>query len=212
MRRAYLHGFAGSSLSKKGLSLREAFEAAGLELLLPDLNAPSFAELSPRAMLGVLDTLDAERGDEQGWGFVGSSLGGWLAARWAEQHPARVARLVLLCPAFDLVGRWPELLPPGAVDKWQRDGSLLMPDGAGTPTRVHYRFYEESRAEPAWPSVPCETLIIHGTRDTTVPVEGSRRYAAERDNVELVEVDDVHDLLASQQLIVGRALDWLGEK
>ena len=211
MRRAYLHGFAGSPLSKKGLLLRKAFEAAGLELLLPDLNAPSFAELSPRAMLGVLDTLDAEEGDEQAWGFVGSSFGGWLSARWAELHPTRVARLLLLCPAFDLAGRWPELLPPGAMDKWRRDGSLLMPDSAGTPTRVHYRFYEESRAEPAFPSVPCPTLIIHGIRDTTVPIEGSRRYAAEREHVELVEVDDVHDLMASQQLIVERALAWLGK-
>lgn len=210
MRRAYLHGFGGSPLSKKGLLLCQAFESAGLELLKPDLNAPSFAELSPRAMLGVLDKLDAERGDEQGWGFVGSSLGGWLAARWAELHPARVARLLLLCPAFNLASRWPELLLPGAMDKWQRDGSLLMPDSAGTPTRVHYRFYKESREEPAWPSVSCPTLIIHGTRDPTVLIDGSRRYAAEHDNVGLIEVDDVHDLLASQELIVERALDWLG--
>lgn len=145
MRHAYLHGFAGSPLSKKGLLLERAFKAAGLELLLPDLNAPSFAELSPRAMLGVLDRLDTGPGDEQGWGFVGSSLGGWLAARWAGVHPGRVARLLLLCPAFDLASRWPQLLPPGAMDKWRREGSLLMPDAAGTLTRVHYRFYEESR-------------------------------------------------------------------
>ncbi len=96
------------------------------------------------------------------------------------------------------------------MDKWQRDGSLLMPDSAGTPTRVHYRFYKESREEPAWPSVSCPTLIIHGTRDPTVLIDGSRRYAAEHDNVGLIEVDDVHDLLASQELIVERALDWLG--
>lgn len=62
---------------------------------------------------------------------------------------------------------------------------------------------------PAWPSVPCETLIIHGTRDPTVPIEGSRRYAAEHSGVRLVEVDDVHDLLASRELIVERALDFL---
>ncbi len=160
-------------------------------------------------MLGVLDALDRERGDEQGWGFIGSSLGGWLAARWAELNPERVTRLVLLCPAFDSVSRWPALLPPGATDRWQREGALLMPDSAGTLTRVHYRFYEESRAEPAFPSVPCPTLIIHGKRDPTVPIDGSRRYAAEHAHVELVEVDDVHDLLASQELIVERALDWL---
>jgi len=210
MRRAYLHGFASGPLSKKGQRLRAAFAERGLELLLPDLNAPSFRQLSPTAMLARLDALDAEHGDAEGWGLVGSSLGGWLAARWAELRPDRVRRLLLLCPAFDLARRWPDLLPPGSMERWARDGVLVLPDGSGTPQPVHYGFYEESLEQPPFPSVRCETRIVHGTRDERVPVEGSRAYARGRPHVELTEVDDVHDLLGSQDLVVELALDWLG--
>jgi hypothetical protein len=209
MRHAYLHGFASGPLSKKGQRLKAAFAERGLELFLPDLNAPSFRELSPDAMLGRLDALDAERGDEEGWGLIGSSLGGWLAARWAERRPERVRRLLLLCPAFDLARRWPRLLPPGSMERWARDGALTVPDGSGTPQPLSYAFYEEACAQPAFPEVRCPTRIVHGTRDAQVPIEGSRAYAAARPHVELVEVDDGHDLLASQDRIGELALDWL---
>jgi pimeloyl-ACP methyl ester carboxylesterase len=30
--------------------------------------------------------------------LIGSSMGGYIAARYAELHPEQVAKLVLLCP------------------------------------------------------------------------------------------------------------------
>lgn len=193
-RLAYLHGFASGPLSRKGQRLARVLGDRGLELELPDLNRPSFARLSPTAALGAVDEMCA---DGERWCFVGSSFGGWLAARWAELHPDRVERLVLLCPGFGLADRWPVLLGPERMAQWERQGALEMPDGAGVLVPVHWGFYLETRAQPAWPEVPCETLVIHGTRDEVVPVEGSRRYAAERDRVELLEVDDDHSLGAS---------------
>ncbi len=206
MRYLYLHGFASGPRSKKGLRFDEAFRARGLALERLDLNVPSFRELSPRAMV-------AEVGRAAGGGEVtriGSSLGGWTAARFAELCPEQVARLVLMCPAFDLCGRWPHMLPEGALEEWRRTGAHLFDDAEGRPQPVHYRFYEEHCAEPAFPDARCPTLIVHGTRDETVPVESSRRYAASRPNVTLIEVDDGHDLLASLETIVERALDFLG--
>ena len=197
MQYAYLHGFASGPLSKKGQRLRDALD---VNLRLPDLNAPSFAELSLAAMLERLDALDAEVGDDDGWALIGSSLGGWLTARWSQLRPDRVARALLLCPAFDIAGRWPAILPDGAMERW-RAGSLMLPDGSGALTRLHYGFYEESQAQPAFPVIACPTRIVHGTRDESVPVDSSRRYAAAHDHVSLVEVDDAHDLLASMDVI-----------
>ncbi|MCC6878069.1 MAG: alpha/beta fold hydrolase [Sandaracinaceae bacterium] len=202
---AYLHGFASSPLSKKGLALKAALAAHGRTLQLPDLNAPSFAQLSLRSMLGVLDRLD--RGAP--WSFVGSSLGGWLAARWAELHPERVERLVLLCPAFDLSERWPSLLPPGALELWRSQGYLQFPDAAGVPTPVHYALYEESLRERGRPVVPCPTLVIHGRRDERVPIESSRAYARSHSQVELLELDDDHEMIASTERIAREALAFL---
>ena len=50
----HLHGFASSSLSRKGQYLAGAFAARGKELLLPDLNRPSFAGLTYSGALGAM--------------------------------------------------------------------------------------------------------------------------------------------------------------
>lgn len=206
MRYLYLHGFASGPLSKKGVRFERALGDRGLELERLDLNVPSFSALSVRAMVDAVAA--AAHGDEVT--LLGSSLGGWTAARFAELHPAGVRRLFLMCPAFDLCGRWPHMLPDGAMDEWRRRGALVFADGAGVAQPVHYRFYEECCEEPAYPDVRCPTLIVHGTRDDRVPVESSRRYAAAREHVRLVEVDDGHDLLATLEPIVERAIDFLG--
>ena len=113
-RYAYLHGFASSPLSNKGVALERLFSERGLPFERPDLNRPSFSKLSHGAMLAAVDEMDGRaRAEGQTWRFVGSSLGGWLAARWAELHPERVDRLLLLCPGFHLAERWPHLVGAG---------------------------------------------------------------------------------------------------
>ncbi len=205
-RYAYLHGFASGPLSRKGQHLARAFAERGERLELPDLNRPSFARLSPAAALEEVDRM-AGAGT---WCFVGSSFGGYLAARWAELHPDRIERLVLLCPGFRLASRWPALLGADRMAEWERVGALPMADGGGVLVPVHYGFYLESKDLPEVPEVRCETLIIHGTRDEVVPVETSRRYAAERPHVRLLEVDDDHGLAASTGRIADETLRFFG--
>jgi hypothetical protein len=206
VRYAYLHGFASGPRSAKGLALAERFHARGLELELPDLNRPSFGELRRSAMLAHLDRLHERRGRPT-WRLVGSSLGGWLAARWAELHPERVDRLVLLCPAFDMGTRWPTLFGARTMERWRNRGRLHVPDASGRMVPLHYEFFEEGEREPAFPEVPCPTVIVHGVRDETVPVEVSRRYAETRPHVRLVEVDDDHALVESADRIAEVAFE-----
>jgi pimeloyl-ACP methyl ester carboxylesterase len=178
----------------------------GIDLLLPDLNRPSFRKLSAAAMLAHLDAMHEIYGRPR-WRLIGSSLGGWLAARWAELHPERVEALVLLCPAFDLTNRWPALLPDDGLARWRRDGSLPLPDAEGCLVDVHFGFYEEMMTQPAFPRVGCPTTIVHGTEDDRVPIELSRQYASEHPNAHLVEVPDGHDLLASLPAIEQAVLE-----
>lgn len=208
-RYAYLHGFASGPASHKGVALRATFAARGLDLTLPDLNRPSFAQLTISAGLEAIDAWAAE--DDAPIALIGSSLGGYTAALWAARNPARVSRLMLLCPGFELVARWPAILGAPAITRWRAHGALSFPDAEGASVPVHWGFIEDALTLPGTPSVPCPTLIVHGTQDETVPIASSRVYAAAHPElVRLVEVDDDHRLAASLPRIEAEVLGWFG--
>lgn len=213
IRHAYLHGFASSSQSTKGQALRRFYGERGLEFHTPDLNAPSFAELSYSAMLEAFDGFDRALDQRDGvapgsarWRLIGSSMGGFLAARWAQLHPERVDRLLLLCPAFDFASRWPSLIGAASFERWREQGRFPLPDASGQLVEVHFGLVEDALTHPARPEVPCPTTIIHGSADVVVPIESSREYAqAYPDRVRLLEVDDDHPLTHSLPIIEATA-------
>ncbi|MCB9730729.1 MAG: alpha/beta fold hydrolase [Deltaproteobacteria bacterium] len=207
---AYLHGFASSPDSIKGTRLAAVLEGLGQDLHRPDLTRPDFAHLTLSAALEALDRMDAAHGGGARWALIGSSLGGYLAARWAELHPDRVERLVLLCPAFEMNAWWPRVVGAQGMTSWRAHGRLALPDAHGVPTPVHWGFIEDAMTHPAFPEVPCPTLIIHGTADATIPVETSMTYAASRDRVRLVTLEDDHALTASLATIIDLVVAELG--
>jgi ribosomal protein S18 acetylase RimI-like enzyme len=137
-------------------------------------------------------------------------MGGWVAARWAELHPDRVHRLVLLCPGFDLPARWRELYGEEEIGAWRERGWVELPDLDGTPTRVGWALMADALAHPPYPEVPCPTLVLHGRRDEVVPLTTSETYAAGRPQVTLEVLDDDHGLVASLPVLERRVLEWFG--
>jgi len=199
----YLHGFASGPGSKKGRAVAERFAARGTEVERLDLRVPSLERLSLGRMMSTL--IDAIGGPEERAVVMGSSLGGLTAARVAEREP-RVCLLVLLAPAFRFVERWRQRLGP-EYQRWMDSGWLEVLDHTtGGKARVHADFAREAEELDAqgggWPDVRVPTLIVHGTRDEVVPVELSRRFAAGRRHVRLVEVDDDHELLGALPTIL----------
>ena len=207
---AYIHGFASGPKTTKGNELAKTFRRRGATLHIPDLNVPSFAEITYRGMLEGVDRLDREAGDEVRWCFIGSSMGGWVAARWAELHPERVDRLLLLAPGFDLPNRWRDLISPEDLDRWESRGWIEAEDGAGVTVHLRWDLMEDARRQPPWPEPECPTLVLHGRRDDVVPVEVSERFAATRPWVELEVLDDDHSLIDSLPRIATRAVEWFG--
>lgn len=209
---AYLHGFASGPVSRKGTLMQRVFAERGLTLHLLDLNVPSFEKLTFSGSLTAVDEADRSLSrPEDRWRLIGSSMGGYLAARWAALHPERVDRMVLYCPGFGLVDRWQRLVGDEAMERWRREGEILWPDGEGRERPLHWGFVVDARTHPAVPSVPCPTLILHGSKDEIVTIESSRRYAAERDHVglvELIELDDEHALMGSLDLLVACTLQF----
>jgi pimeloyl-ACP methyl ester carboxylesterase len=200
---AYLHGFASGPKSKKGVHLRSFLKTYGVDLHLPDLNGLTFSELTYTGALEILTVLDRTLMTEGPfkWRFIGSSMGGYLAARWAELHPDVVDRMILLCPGFNLVDRWPDIFGEEVFEQWEKRGMRMVPDGSGTPTPLHWDFIEDARKHPGEPESFHPTRIIHGLEDDVVPFVGSQTYASSNDLVSLVETVDDHYLMKSLQLI-----------
>jgi pimeloyl-ACP methyl ester carboxylesterase len=191
--------------------LAQLLASRGVELDLVDLNRPSFSQMTYSEALGAMDELDASSGSERPWRISGSSMGGYLAARWAELHPERVERLVLLCPGFEPTTRWPHILGEEAFARWEREGSIMVPDASGVEAPLHWEFVEDARRHTPWPEVVCPTLILHGERDDLVPIESSRRYAEARpDRVRLVALDDDHYLMDSLERVGEEILAFYG--
>lgn len=207
---AYLHGFASSPRSKKGVALAEAFAGRGLTLDLLELNRPSFGKLTLSAQLEEVASWAA---DKERVCLIGSSMGGWVAARFAEQNISKIERLVLLAPGFEMVSRWPKLVGAQGMAAWRAHGAFPFPDADKKPTPVHWGFLEDALSHPTSPAPARPTLVIHGRNDEVVPVETSRAWLAAHpspDLVSLVEVDDDHQLTASTARIAAEVFGFFG--
>ena len=196
MRYLYLHGFASGPRSTKGMRFADHFAARGLPLDRLDLRVPSFEHLRLSAMIDVAQRAIGDDPNERAV-VIGSSLGGLTAARLAERDP-RVSRLILMAPAFQLVERW-RIALGDAFAEWERTGWRDVLDyTTGQPARVDFGFVEDAReVDVGFPDVRVPTLIVHGIHDDVVPVDHSRRFAAGKPHVRVIEVDDGHELINS---------------
>lgn len=98
----YLHGFASGPEGHKGRHCRTWAERRGVAFHAPDLNLPTFENLTVSAQVQAVEALLGAL--EAPPVLVGSSLGGLVAAAVA-QRGARLHHLVLLAPAFGFARR-----------------------------------------------------------------------------------------------------------
>jgi pimeloyl-ACP methyl ester carboxylesterase len=197
----FLHGFASSARTTKARFLERkledwpqvAFHALDFNPTPRDFEYMTTTGLINRVRQCVLDH------DLAPFSFVGSSFGGLVALHYAHRF-AGVEKMLLLAPAV----RWLfGGLPEQELAQWEAAGSAPV---------LHYAFSESlpvrydlhadglNFLEPIPPAAP--TLIIHGSRDMTVPADDSRAYVAKHHRlVQLIEVDADHDLNAHLPLI-----------
>ncbi len=124
--------------------------------------------------------------------IIGSSLGGLIGLHYAHRFGG-VKKMLLLAPGlFWLSGG----LSEDEIEQWKK---------AGVGPVFHYAFEQELPVrydlhidglrylEPIPPTTPI--TIIHGRNDDVVPMDHSRKYAANfPDKVHLIEVNADHDL------------------
>jgi len=194
----WLHGFASSPQSSKARFARAKFAERGQWLTVPDLNEPSFRELTVSRSLAQVDALAAET-PELPLILVGSSLGGYTAALWAATRPGRTAALILLAPAFDLATRWEGAMKQDDVARWHRDGEFPIEHYAhGRTEMLSSGFMNDAKTLAPYPLSDAPTLVIQGTRDVVVAPELAREFTRRMNEAgkkaRLVELDDGHEL------------------
>jgi uncharacterized protein len=188
----YLHGFASGPQSGKALFFQQRLAASGCSLEVPDLTEGDFENSTISQQLRCIERLI--RNDTVV--LLGSSMGGFLASLFAARHPARVAKLVLLAPAFGLARRWVESLDAETMRDWRERGwRTVYHYGHKQDRRISYALISDGEQYEDFPNVSQPTLVFHGRRDASVDYRLSEQFAAGRPNVELVLFDSDHQLL-----------------
>jgi pimeloyl-ACP methyl ester carboxylesterase len=189
MRVLYLHGFASSPGSRKARLFIEKLAAHNATVEALQL-APDFPNLTISSQLQVVEKIGAR----QPVFLIGSSLGGYLSALYAANH-REVSRLILLAPAFDFYRLWQESLGPQKLEFWRENGSVnVFHYGEGKELPLNYRFMEDAAAYPPFPAFRQPCLILHGDRDTVVPIAKSVEFVAQNPNARLVPLPSGHEM------------------
>jgi pimeloyl-ACP methyl ester carboxylesterase len=188
----YLHGFASGPGSTKAQLFRARLAARGVALEIPDL-APDFTHMTITSQLAIVDAI-LDRAPAL---VCGSSLGGYLAALAAAHRPERVTALLLIAPAFGFADRWEARVGAATMAAWRRSGTApVFHYGSNREEPLSIALLDDARRYPDEPDPPQPTIVLHGRRDETVPLDAAERFVARRPaQRRLVVYESGHELL-----------------
>ena len=111
--------------------------------------------------------------------IVGNSLGGWIAWLMAQEFPV-VEKLVLIAPAFNMMGLRAKSIAPERQHEWHSAGWMPWDDEpAHRDFPLAWKWVEESEAY--WNRSfdrlrPVSTAILHGQQDSVILPQGSSQF------------------------------------
>ncbi|MGK7918857.1 MAG: YqiA/YcfP family alpha/beta fold hydrolase [Trichodesmium sp.] len=189
----YLHGFASSPRSNKAVYLQERFAEININLNVVDLNQDDFFHLTLTRQIHQVESVITNKFTPII--LIGSSFGGLTSTFLAERNP-NIKAIILLAPAFDFLSHLRQNFGEEKLQKWQERGDYwIYHYGEKKYSLVSYDFirdlmkYEEKKLGRHLP-----TLIFHGLNDDTIPINSSRKFAAKRPWIELIEFKSDHTL------------------
>jgi alpha-beta hydrolase superfamily lysophospholipase len=178
------HGFTSSKDSKIYCELQDMLNARGIGTLRYDYfghgdRGEKFEDITLSAACGSLySAMDfARQKGNRDIALLGASFGGLLSIIGAAVKPVKA--LVLKSPVTDPVSFWRGRLGDDGIQRWKEDG-ILHYDGCGEKYDLKSGFWENLNHYDMpllIQRVSCHTLIVHGSADTVVPLEQSRKMA-----------------------------------
>jgi pimeloyl-ACP methyl ester carboxylesterase len=114
--------------------------------------------------------------------IVGNSLGGWIAWIMAQEFE-QVERLILIAPAFNMMGVRAESISAKRRHDWHSAGWMPWDDDPlHKDWPLSWKWVEES--QHYWKGSfdrlrPVKTTILHGSDDSVIQPEGSRQFVAQ---------------------------------
>jgi pimeloyl-ACP methyl ester carboxylesterase len=196
----YLHGFVSGVNSYKGSYLRQQFSQQGLTLHTPDLNGGDFEHLTLTGQLDIIRTLtDSLEGDII---MLGSSMGGYLCALFAEENP-RVKQMLLIAPAFQFVTRYLAKMDQAVLQRWKKDGFIeVYHYPSRRNRRLFYGIIEDAKQyDRIVLKRQLPTLIIHGINDEAVDYQLSVEYLNSHPPAHLFLLNSDHQMLKDIETI-----------
>lgn len=188
----YLHGFLSGPNGIKPQFVRKLGKACGLDVHVPDLNVPSFENLTVTAQVELVESLLAAEAVPPV--VIASSMGGFVAIAVANRRRVSVHSLLLMAPAVAL----PDLTTL-SYDKMAAPGglSLYHPHYGCSKTISDSLVLDFSHwRDFAQYSVPSSVRVsvIHGTDDTVVPIADTLAFVQRNPHAVMHTVDENHIL------------------
>ena len=112
-------------------------------------------------------------------GLVGSSFGGFASILAAGQSDDLFV-LALKSPVSDYLGLLIARDQDIDIQTWRKEGFISVEASDGTNAELNYSFYADAegiQGDSYAERIKVPTLIVHGDRDETVPLEQSRKVA-----------------------------------
>jgi pimeloyl-ACP methyl ester carboxylesterase len=114
--------------------------------------------------------------------IIGNSLGSWIAWLVAQEFPT-VEELILIAPAFNMMGKRARTLSKERLHDWHTAGWMPWDDDPlHKDWPLSWKWVEES--EQYWAKTfevvrQVKTTILHGLQDAVIVPSGSREFADE---------------------------------
>lgn len=178
------HGFTSSKDARTYTRLEEVLNKNAFTTLRFDFfgHGESVGEIADITIYEAVDDVRSavryvKESGYQRIGLMGSSFGG-LACILTAGHDFDFFVLALKSPVSDYLGLLIARNNDWDIDTWRRRGYIDFKGADGENHRLNYSFFadaEKVRGYDLARSIEAPTLIVHGDRDKTVPLEQSRK-------------------------------------